>query len=126
LSGLTEGEIEDARPYCELIRRWFNLHPEFSWLPGKFKIAINGAKLDETALRIHDLGLRLVRNSKGELGFSVFVGGGLGAAAMVGPETASFVALDDILSYLESAMRIYNLKGRRDHQKRLRIKVFSS
>ena len=122
LSGLTEGEIEDARPYCELIRRWFNLHPEFSWLPGKFKIAINGAKLDETALRIHDLGLRLVRNSKGELGFSVFVGGGLGAAAMVGPETASFVALDDILSYLESAMRIYNLKGRRDHQKRLRIK----
>ncbi len=122
LSGLTEGEIEDARPYCELIRRWFNLHPEFSWLPGKFKIAINGAKLDETALRIHDLGLRLVRNSKGELGFSVFVGGGLGAAAMVGPETASFVAFDDILSYLESAMRIYNLKGRRDHQKRLRIK----
>ena len=122
LSGLTEGEIEDARPYCELIRRWFNLHPEFSWLPGKFKIAINGAKLDETALRIHDLGLRLVRNSKGELGFSVFVGGGLGAAAMVGPETASFVVLDDILSYLESAMRIYNLKGRRDHQKRLRIK----
>jgi len=122
LSGLTEGEIEDARPYCELIRRWFNLHPEFSWLPGKFKIAINGAKLDETALRIHDLGLRLVRNSRGELGFSVFVGGGLGAAAMVGPETASFVALDDILSYLESAMRIYNLKGRRDHQKRLRIK----
>ena len=122
LSGLTEGEIEDARPYCELIRRWFNLHPEFSWLPGKFKIAINGAKLDETALRIHDLGLRLVRNSKGELGFSVFVGGGLGAAAMVGPETASFVALEDILSYLESAMRIYNLKGRRDHQKRLRIK----
>ncbi len=122
LSGLTEGEIEDARPYCELIRRWFNLHPEFSWLPGKFKIAINGAKLDETALRIHDLGLKLVRNSKGELGFSVFVGGGLGAAAMVGPETASFVALDDILSYLESAMRIYNLKGRRDHQKRLRIK----
>ena len=122
LSGLSEGEVEDARPYCELIRRWFNLHPEFSWLPGKFKIAINGAKLDETALRIHDLGLRLVRNSKGELGFSVFVGGGLGAAAMVGPETASFVALDDILSYLESAMRIYNLKGRRDHQKRLRIK----
>ena len=122
LSGLTEGEIEDARPYCELIRRWFNLHPEFSWLPGKFKIAINGAKLDETALRIHDLGLRLVKNKKGELGFSVYVGGGLGAAAMVAPETASFVPIEDILSYLESAMRIYNLKGRRDHQKKLRIK----
>jgi len=122
LSGLTEGEIEDARPYCELIRRWFNLHPEFSWLPGKFKIAINGAKLDETALKIHDLGLRLVRNEKGELGFSVFVGGGLGAAAMIAAETASFVPVVDILSYLESSLRIYNLKGRRDHQKKLRIK----
>jgi sulfite reductase (NADPH) hemoprotein beta-component len=122
LSGLTEGEIADARPYCELIRRWFNLHPEFSWLPGKFKIAINGAKFDETALRIHDLGLRLVRNKEGELGFTVYVGGGLGAAAMVAAETASFVPVEDILSYLESAMRIYNLKGRRDHLKKLRIK----
>ena len=122
LSGLTEGEISDARPYCELIRRWFNLHPEFSWLPGKFKIAINGAKFDETALRIHDLGLRLVRNKEGELGFTVYVGGGLGAAAMVAAETASFVPVEDILSYLESAMRIYNLKGRRDHLKKLRIK----
>ena len=122
LSGLTEGEIADARPYCELIRRWFNLHPEFSWLPGKFKIAINGAKFDETALRVHDLGLRLVRNKEGELGFTVYVGGGLGAAAMVAPETASFVPVEDILSYLESAMRIYNLKGRRDHLKKLRIK----
>jgi len=122
LSGLTEGEIADARPYCELIRRWFNLHPEFSWLPGKFKIAVNGAKLDETALRVHDLGLRLVRNNEGELGFTVYVGGGLGAAAMVADETASFVPVEDILSYLESAMRIYNLKGRRDHLKKLRIK----
>jgi len=122
LSGLTEGEIADARPYCELIRRWFNLHPEFSWLPGKFKIAINGAKFDETALRVHDLGLRLVRNKEGDLGFTVYVGGGLGAAAMVAPETASFVPVEDILSYLESAMRIYNLKGRRDHLKKLRIK----
>jgi len=122
LSGLTEGEITDARPYCELIRRWFNLHPEFSWLPGKFKIAVNGAKLDETALRVHDLGLRLVRNNEGELGFAVYVGGGLGAAAMVAAETASFVPVEDILSYLESAMRIYNLKGRRDHLKKLRIK----
>jgi len=122
LSGLTEGEIADARPYCELIRRWFNLHPEFSWLPGKFKIAVNGAKLDETALRVHDLGLRLVRNEEGELGFTVYVGGGLGAAAMVAAETASFVPVEDILSYLESAMRIYNLKGRRDHLKKLRIK----
>jgi len=122
LSGLTEGEIADARPYCELIRRWFNLHPEFSWLPGKFKIAVNGSKLDETALRVHDLGLRLVRNKEEELGFTVYVGGGLGAAAMVAAETASFVPVKDILSYLESAMRIYNLKGRRDHLKKLRIK----
>ena len=99
-----------------------NISADPSWLPGKFKIAINGAKFDETALRIHDLGLRLVRNKEGELGFTVYVGGGLGAAAMVAPETASFIPVEDILSYLESAMRIYNLKGRRDHLKKLRIK----
>ena len=122
LSGLTEDEIEDARPYCELIRRWFNVHQEFSWLPGKFKIAINGAKLDETALQIHDLGLKLVRNDAGELGFKSYIGGGLGAAPMVGPEIHSFIAIEDILSYLESAFRVYNLKGRRDNLKRLRIK----
>ncbi|MGE4570769.1 MAG: nitrite/sulfite reductase, partial [Gammaproteobacteria bacterium] len=121
-SGLTRDEVEDARPYCELIRRWFNIHPEFSWLPGKFKIAINGAKLDETALQIHDLGLKFVRNEANELGFAVYVGGGLGAAPMVAPEITPFVAIEDIISYLESVFRVYNLKGRRDNIKRLRIK----
>jgi len=121
-SGLTKDEVEDARPYCELIRRWFNIHPEFSWLPSKFKMAINGAKLDETALQIHDLGLKIVRNDAGELGFASYVGGGLGAAPMVGPEIHPFVPVEDIISYLESVLRIYNLKGRRDNLKRLRIK----
>jgi sulfite reductase (NADPH) hemoprotein beta-component len=121
-SGLTKDEVEDARPYCELIRRWFNIHPEFSWLPGKFKIAINGAKLDETALQIHDLGLNIVYNEANELGFAVYVGGGLGAAPMVAPEITPFVAAEDIISYLESVLRVYNLKGRRDNLKRLRIK----
>lgn len=121
-SGLTKDEIEDARPYCELIRRWFNIHQEFSWLPGKFKIAINGAKLDETALQIHDLGLKLIRNEKGKLGFKSYIGGGLGAAPMVAPEIHSFINIEDIISYLESALRVYNLKGRRDNAKRLRIK----
>ena len=121
-SGLTEDEVEDARPYCELVRRWFNIHPEFSWLPSKFKMAINGAKLDETALQIHDLGLNIVRNDAGELGFKSYVGGGLGAAPMVGPEIHSFVPVEDIISYLESVLRIYNLKGHRDNLKRLRIK----
>lgn len=122
LSGLTKDEVEDARPYCELIRRWFNVHPEFSWLPSKFKMAINGAKLDETALQIHDLGLNIVRNEAGELGFASYVGGGLGAAPMVAPEIHSFVPAEDIISYLESVLRVYNLKGRRDNLKRLRIK----
>lgn len=121
-SGLTKDEVEDARPYCELIRRWFNVHQEFSWLPGKFKIAINGAKLDETALQIHDLGLKLVRNDKNELGFRSYIGGGLGAAPMVAPEIHNFINIEDIISYLESALRVYNLKGRRDNKRRLRIK----
>ena len=121
-SGLTKDEVEDARPYCELVRRWFNVHPEFSWLPSKFKMAINGAKLDETALQIHDLGLNIVRNEAGELGFASYVGGGLGAAPMVAPKIHSFVPAEDIISYLESVLRVYNLKGRRDNLKRLRIK----
>lgn len=121
-SGLTKDEVEDARPYCELIRRWFNIHQEFSWLPGKFKIAVNGSKLDETALQIHDLGLKLVKNEKNELGFKSYIGGGLGASAMVAPEIHSFIKIEDIISYLESALRVYNLKGRRDNTRRLRIK----
>lgn len=122
LSGVSTNEIADARPYCELIRQWFNLHPEFSWLPGKFKIAVNGSELDEIGLEFHDLGLQIVLNDKKELGFAVYVGGGLGAAPILAPKIKSFVAEQDILSYIESVLRVYNLKGRRDKIKRLRIK----
>lgn len=122
LSGIRVDEVADACPYCELIRQWFTLYPEFSWLPGKFKIAINGAKLDEIGLEFHDLGLQLTLNDKNQLGFSVYVGGGLGAAPMLAVKIKSFVAEQDILSYLESVLRVYNLKGRRDNAKKHRIK----
>ena len=122
LSGIRADEVADARPYCELIRQWFNLHPEFSWLPGKFKIAVNGSKSDEIGLEFHDLGLQIVLNDKNELGFAVYVGGGLGAAPMLATKIKSFVAEQDILSYIESVLRVYNLKGRRDNANRVRIK----
>lgn len=122
LSGIREDEVIDARPYCELIRQWFSLHPEFSWLPGKFKIAINGAQSDDIGLAFHDLGLQAVRNHKQQLGFSVYVGGGLGAAPMIGEKIREFVLADDILSYLESVLRIYNLKGGRGDSKKIRLK----
>lgn len=122
LSGVRDNEIADARPYSELIRQWFTLHPEFSWLPAKFKIAINGAELDEIGLKFHDLGLQVLRNNKDQLGFAVYAGGGLGAAPMIGAKIKDFVFEKDILSYLESVLRIYNLKSRRDNVKRARIK----
>ncbi len=122
LSGIRKDEVADARPYCELIRQWFTLHPEFSWLPGKFKIAINGSEDDEIGIQFNDLGLQLVFNDKHELGFGVYAGGGLGAAPMLAPKIKSFVPETDILSYIESILRIYNLFGRRDNDKRLRIK----
>jgi sulfite reductase (NADPH) hemoprotein beta-component len=122
LSGIRKDEIADARPYCELIRQWFTLHPEFSWLPGKFKMAINGSEHDEIGIQFNDLGLQLVLNDNDELGFSVYVGGGLGAAPMLAKKIKSFVPEKDILSYLESVLRVYNLFGKRDNDKRLRIK----
>ncbi len=122
LSGIREDEVADARPYCELIRQWFTVHPEFSWLPGKFKIAINGSERDEIGLQFHDLGLQVVLNDDNELGFSVYVGGGLGAAPMLAPNIKSFVPEQDILSYIESVLRVYNLIGQRSNDKRLRIK----
>ena len=122
MAGICEDEIADPRPYCEIIRKWFTMHPEFSWLGGKFKIAVNGANDDRTAFRFNDLGLKIVRNSNNELGFEIYVGGGLGAAAMVGEKIRSFLPTTHILSYIESILRVYNFYGRRDHPKRNRIK----
>jgi sulfite reductase (NADPH) hemoprotein beta-component len=122
LSGVRTDEIADARPYSEIIRQWFTLHPEFSWLPAKFKIAINGIKTDQIGMKFHDIGLQIVRNENKELGFAVYAGGGLGAAAMLAQEVKSFVPEEDILSYLESLLRTYNLQGRRNNPKKGRIK----
>ncbi|MEO5375446.1 MAG: nitrite/sulfite reductase [Alphaproteobacteria bacterium] len=123
LAGIAPDEIEDPRPWCELVRQWSSLHPEFSFLPRKFKIAITGSPSDRAAVRVHDVGLRMVRAENGEVGFEVWVGGGLGRTPMIGQVIRSFLPKNDILSYLEAILRVYNLEGRRDHLFKSRIKI---
>jgi len=123
LAGVAEDELEDPRPYCEIIRQWSTLHPEFDWLPRKFKIAVSGAQADRAAVYFHDIGLRLVRNAAGETGFQVLVGGGLGRTPVVGKEIRPFLEKRHLLSYLEAILRIYNLQGRRDNAYKARIKI---
>lgn len=123
LAGVAEDELEDPRPYCEIIRQWSTLHPEFDWLPRKFKIAVSGAQTDRAAVYFHDIGLRLVRNAEGETGFQVLVGGGLGRTPVVGKEIRPFLEKRHLLSYLEAILRIYNLQGRRDNKYKARIKI---
>ncbi len=122
-AGAAIDEVEDPRPYCEIIRQWSSLHPEFSYLPRKFKIAVTGAKNDRAAIKLHDIGLRLKRNDAGELGFEVYVGGGLGRTPMIGRKTRNFLKTKDMLSYMEAILRIYNLIGRRDNKYKARIKI---
>jgi len=116
-------ELEDPRPWCEILRQWSTLHPEFSWLPRKFKIAISGAAEDRAATAFHDIGLRIVRGPKGEKGFRVLVGGGMGRTPYVGQEIRSFLPKEHLLSYIESILRVYNLFGRRDNIHKARIKI---
>lgn len=123
LAGVAADELEDPRPYCEIIRQWSTLHPEFDWLPRKFKIAVSGAQSDRAAVYFHDIGLRLVRNNAGETGFQVLVGGGLGRTPVVGKEIRPFLEKRHLLSYLEAILRIYNLQGRRDNAYKARIKI---
>src|ERR1700722_18255134 len=123
LAGVAADEIEDPRPYCELLRQWSSFHPEFTYLPRKFKIAVSGAPADRAATEVHDVGLHLVHNAHGELGFEVLVGGGLGRAPMIGQVIREFLAVGDVLSYLESILRVYNRYGRRDNIHKARIKV---
>ena len=123
LAGVAKDEIEDPRPYCEFIRQWSTLHPEFNWLPRKFKIAVTGAENDRAAVQVHDIGLEIVKNSAGEIGFRVYVGGGLGRTPVVGPVCREFLPREDLLSYLEAILRIYNLLGRRDNKYKARIKI---
>ncbi|TNF11334.1 MAG: nitrite/sulfite reductase [Rhodobacteraceae bacterium] len=121
-AGAAADEIADPRPYAELIRQWSTDHPEFQFLPRKFKIAINGARADRAAIRAHDVGLQLVERD-GEIGFQVFVGGGLGRTPMIGKELRDFLPASDLLPYLESIVAAWNLAGRRDNKYKSRIKI---
>lgn len=123
LAGAAHDEIEDARLWCEAIRQWSTLHPEFSFLPRKFKIAVSAGAEDRAATGFHDIGLRLVRGQDRQTGFRVLVGGGQGRTPRVGRELARFVQKDHILSYLEAVMRVYNAAGRRDNIYKARIKI---
>ncbi len=123
-AGVTPDEIEDPRPYCEIIRQWSTFHPEFAYLPRKFKIAVNGhASTDRAAVKVHDIGLNLVRNEQGEVGFEVLVGGGLGRTPLIGQTVRVFLPKSDLLSYLEAILRVYNRYGRRDNKYKARIKI---
>jgi sulfite reductase (NADPH) hemoprotein beta-component len=123
LAGVARDELEDPRPYCELIRQWSTFHPEFNFLPRKFKIAVSGATQDRAAVAVHDIGLRLVRNEAGETGLEVYVGGGLGRTPMIGKVIRSYLPKEHMLTYLEAILRVYNQLGRRDNIYKARIKI---
>ena len=122
-AGVAADEVEDPRIYCEFLRQWSSLHPEFSFLPRKFKISVTGSPNDRAAVMAHDIGLRLHKNEDGESGFEVFVGGGLGRTPFIGKSIRSFLPTRHILSYCEAILRVYNQLGRRDNKYKARIKV---
>jgi len=123
LAGVAADELIDPRPYCELTRQWATFHPEFNWLPRKFKFAFSSSTSDRAATCVHDVGVHVVRNSAGELGYRVFVGGGLGRMPMLAPLIREFLPELDLISYMEAVLRVYNRLGRRDNIHRARIKV---
>jgi sulfite reductase (NADPH) hemoprotein beta-component len=123
LAGVSPDELEDPRPWCELIRQWSTFHPEFTYLPRKFKIAVTGAAQDRAASLVHDVGVHLVRNASGELGFEILAGGGLGRTPIIGQVVREFLPRRHLLSYLEAILRVYNLEGRRDNIHKARIKI---
>ncbi len=122
-AGVAADELIDPRPWCEIVRQWTTFHPEFAYLPRKFKIAINGSSSDRAAIEVHDIGLEAVRNAAGELGFRVLVGGGLGRTPVVGAFINEFLPWQDLLSYLDAILRVYNRYGRRDNKYKARIKI---
>jgi len=122
-AGVSADEIEDTRPWCEMIRQWSTLHPEFAYLPRKFKIAVSGSSSDRAASQVHDIGLHLYRNEAGEMGFEVLVGGGLGRTPVIGKTVRKFLEPQELLSYLDAVLRVYNLNGRRDNKYKARIKI---
>jgi sulfite reductase (NADPH) hemoprotein beta-component len=122
-AGATAEEVADPRPYAEIIRQWSSLHPEFSFLPRKFKVAVTAAQHDRAAIQVHDIGLHVKRLADGGLGFAVWVGGGQGRTPLLAKKIRDDLPEADLLSYLEAVLRIYNLHGRRDNKYRARIKI---
>jgi sulfite reductase (NADPH) hemoprotein beta-component len=123
LAGVTPDELEDPRPWCEIIRQWSTFHPEFSYLPRKFKIAVTGAPRDRAASLVHDIGVHIVRGPAGEPGFEILAGGGLGRTPIIGQVVRPFLPREHLLSYLEAILRVYNSEGRRDNLTKARIKI---
>ena len=122
-AGSAADEVADPRPYAELLRQWSSFHPEFSFLPRKFKIAVTASDHDRAAVKLHDIGLQLHRNGAGELGFRVFVGGGMGRTPFIAPVIREFIPVSQYLSYCEAILRVYNRYGRRDNIYKARIKI---
>jgi sulfite reductase (NADPH) hemoprotein beta-component len=123
LAGIAPEELEDPRPWCEIIRQWSTFHPEFTYLPRKFKIAVTGAPQDRAASLVHDVGVHIVRGANGEQGFEILAGGGLGRTPIIGQVVREFLPREHLLSYLEAILRVYNLEGRRDNLTKARIKI---
>ncbi len=125
-AGVVAEELVDPRPYCEIIRQWSTFHPEFAFLPRKFKIAVNAVEdVDRAAIQVHDIGVQIIRNDAGELGYRILVGGGLGRTPIVGTVINEFVAEEDLLTYLDAVIRTYNQFGRRDNKYKARIKILT-
>ncbi|MEM6266231.1 MAG: nitrite/sulfite reductase, partial [Pseudomonadota bacterium] len=122
-AGATHDELIDPRPYAELLRQWSSFHPEFTYLPRKFKICVIAAEKDRAAMRLHDIGIQIVKNEAGEIGARFFVGGGMGRTPMIAPMIRDFVPLDQLITYAEACLRVYNRYGRRDNKYKARIKI---
>jgi sulfite reductase (NADPH) hemoprotein beta-component len=122
-AGIAPNEVEDPRPTAELVRQWSSLHPEFDYLPRKFKIAVTGDARDRAVVKAHDIGLRILRSATGEIGYEVMVGGGLGRTPMIAKTIRPFLPKKDLLAYLEAILRVYNLEGRRDNKFKARVKI---
>ncbi len=122
-AGVAKDEIEDPRPYCELLRQWATFHPEFAFLPRKFKFAVTGARADRAAIAIHDVGIRIVENEAGEVGFAYYVGGGLGRTPLLAARIRDFLPKEHLVTYSEAVLRTYNRLGRRDNKFKARIKI---
>jgi len=122
-AGAASDEVEDPRIISEIIRQWSTFHPEFSFLPRKFKIAVCATKNDRAAIKVHDIGIQILKNAAGEIGYEVWVGGGLGRTPIIGKKIGDFIRREDLLAYLEATLRVYNMQGRRDNAYKARIKI---